>query len=237
MKIEIKNPEQFGNLLNALRNECVDAGIYFKLHKDLRAAIPQYRKVFIQSNTFWSLTIKALLDATLSRLCRAYDQHSKSLSLINLLATIEANMEIFDIDGFKERLRGNPFVESLAEEARRPDVYKLNEDKMLVSDKDPLVGKLVIWRNNIISHKNASNIVNERDITKDHPLTRDEISELITRATRISNSYSYLFQASTTLTQIVGHDDYQYVLKSIKERVCKHEEEITAAIAESRKKK
>ena len=67
-------------------------------------------------------------------------------------------------------------------------------------------------------------------------MTRDEISELSTRATRISNSYSSLFQASTTLTQVIGHDDYQYVLKSIMERVCKHEEEITAAIAESRKK-
>ncbi len=235
MKIEIESPEQFSSLLNALANECVNAEIYFKLHKDLLAAIPEYKEVFNESNTFWSLTVQALFDATLSRLCRAYDQHSQSLSLINLLDTIEANMEIFDTDSFKERLQGNPFVESLAEEARRPGINKLNEDKMLVSDKDPLVKKLVIWRNNIISHKRASNVVNEKDITRDYPFTRGEISELSTRATHISNSYSSLFQASTTVTQIIGHDDYQYVLKSIKERICKQKEEIAAEIAKSRK--
>ena len=144
MKIEIESPEQFSSLLNALVNECVNAEIYFKLHKDLLAAIPEYKEVFNQSNTFWSLTVQALFDATLSRLCRAYDQHSQSLSLINLLDTIEANMEIFDTDSFKERLQGNPFVESLAEEARKPDINKLNEDRMLVNDRDSLVKKLII---------------------------------------------------------------------------------------------
>ncbi|MFC1908071.1 hypothetical protein ACFLWD_00775 [Chloroflexota bacterium] len=89
MKIDIKSPEQFGRLLNALVKECVNAEIYFKLHKDLLTAIPEYKQVFIQSNTFWSLTSHALLDATLSRLCRAYDQHQNSLSLINLIDTID----------------------------------------------------------------------------------------------------------------------------------------------------
>jgi len=91
-----------------------------------------------------------------------------------------------------------------------------------------LVKNLVIWRNNIISHKRASNVVNEKDITKDYPLTIDEVSELVTRATDISNSYSGLFQASTTSTQIVGHDDYLYVLKSIKERIHKQKERLTS---------
>ena len=234
MKIEIENPKQFGSLLNALVNECVSAEIYFKLHKNLLTAIPEYKEVYNESNTFWSLTLRALLDATFSCLCRAYDQYSQSLSLRNLLDTIEANLEIFDTANFKERLRGNPFVESLAQTARRPNTNKLDRDKKLVSNEDPLVKKLVIWRNNIISHKRASNVVNEKDITKDYPLTRTEVSELVTRATDISNSYSGLFQASTTSTQIVGHDDYLYVLKSIKERICKQKEEIASAIARSR---
>ena len=231
MKIAIENSKQFGSLLDALLNECVNAEIYFKLHKDLLAAIPKYKEVFNQSNTFWSLTVRALLDTTLSCLCRAYDQHSQSLSLRNLLDTIEANLEIFDTANFKERLRGNPFVESLAQTARRPNTNKLDKDKKLVSDNDPLVKKLIIWRNSIISHKTASNVVNEKDVAKDYPLTRTEVSKLVTRATKISNIYSSLFQASTTSTRIVGYDDYLYVLKSIKEKIRKQKEEATSAIA------
>jgi hypothetical protein len=235
MNIEVENPEQFGSLLNALVNECVNAEIYYRLHKNLLTAIPEYKEVFNESNTFWSLTVRALLDATLSCLCRAYDQHSKSLSLRNLLVTIEANLEIFDTAHFKNRLRDNPFVESLAQTARKPNTDKLDRDKKLVSDKDPLVKKLVMWRNNIISHKSASNVINDKDITKYYPLTGDEVSKLVTRATNIANSYSSLFQASTTSTQIVGHDDYLYVLKSIKELIRKQKQEIASAIARSQR--
>lgn len=234
MKIEIENPEQFGSLLNALVGECVGGEIYFKLYKNLLNAIPEYKEVFNESNTFWSLTVRALLDATLSCLCRVYDQHSQSLSIKNLLDTIEANLEIFDTANFKERLRGNPFVDSLAQTARKPDTGKLDRDKTLIGNKDHLVNKLVIWRNNIISHRSASNVVNEKDITKDYPLTTDDVSKLVTRATDISNSYSGLFQASTTSTQIVGHDDYLHVLKSIKGMICKQKEEIASEIARSR---
>ena len=235
MKIDLENPEQFGSLLKALVNECVNAGIYFDLHRNLIIARPEYKEVFIESNTFWSLTVRALLDATLSCLCRAYDQHSQSLSLRNLVDTIEANLEIFNTANFKERLQGNPFVESLAKTTRRPNINKLDRDKKLVSNKDPLVKKLVMWRNNIISHKRASNVVNEKNITKDYPLTRNEISELTTRATDISNSYSGLFQASTTLTRIVGQDDYLYVLKATQEKLSRFEKEIAAEISRYQK--
>jgi len=231
MKIKIRSDKQFGTLLNALVSECVRAEIYFKLYNDLRGAIPEYKEVFNQSNTFWSLTSRSLLDATLSSLCRVYDQHSKSLSLTNLLDTIEANLEIFNTDNFKERLRGNPFADSLAQRARRPNEHELAHDKELVSKDDCLVKKLIIWRNNIVSHRTAQNVVNEKDITKDYPLTINEISELLTRATAVSNDYSSLFQASTTSTKIVGDDDYLYVLRTIKESITKQREEFAAQIA------
>ena len=96
-------------------------GLYRNCTRTLLTANPEYKEVFNESNTFWSLKVRALYDATLSCLCRAYDQHSKPLSLKNLIATIEANLEIFDTANFKERLRGNPFVESLTQTVRRPN--------------------------------------------------------------------------------------------------------------------
>ncbi|MFC2072154.1 hypothetical protein ACFLUU_05525 [Chloroflexota bacterium] len=231
MEIKIKSSNQFNGLLNSLAGEIIDGECYFKLHEDLITAIPDYEEVYNQSNTFWSLTTKALLDATLSRLCRVYDQHSNSLSLCNLLDTIEANLEIFDTENFKERLQDNPFVRSLAQTARRPNADTLKQDMQSANDTDPLVKKLVIWRNSILAHKTATVVVKQIDITKNYPISRDDISLLLSRATAILNGYSGLFRASTYLTQIIGHDDYLYILETIKEIIRKYKEGRDSIIA------
>ncbi len=234
MKIGINSTAQFDSLLNAMASEIVNAQCYFKLRMDLRTAIPDYKEVFNQSNTFWSLTLQALWDATLVRLCRAYDTHLRSLSLKNLLDTIMDNLAIFDTKNFKTRLHDNPFVESLAETARKPDPDTLCRDRDSVNSSDPLVKKLLAWRNKIIAHRDASNVVEGVDITMDYPLTIDEIRELLERATKILNTYSRLFRASTYSTQIIGHDDYLYVLRAIKEKVSEHRKEVASQKAKLR---
>ncbi|MFC1846869.1 hypothetical protein ACFLYS_02275 [Chloroflexota bacterium] len=234
MEIEIKSAEQFDSLLNSLSDEIVSAEVYFKLREDLLSSVVEYRDVFIQSNTFWSLISKAFLIATLSYMCRAYDQHSKSLSLINLLETVRVNLSIFKIVNFRERLRDSPFVESFSSEAREPNIEVLDRDISLVKENDPLVNKLIIWRNNIIAHKTAPNIVDEVDVTLNYPLSLDETRKLLTRATSILNKYSSLFRASSYSTQILGHDDYLYILRTLNDSFQKHEEEMKPLIEKTR---
>lgn len=216
MKTNIQSAEQFNSLLDALSGDIIDGEIYFKLYKDLNESIPDYKKVFIESRTFWSLTKKALIDATLLRLCRIYDKHINSLSLSNLLDTIKCNLNLFDIEGFRDRLKDNPFVESLAETARKPDINELNQYIVSVGDQNPLVKKFIIWRNNVIAHKTASNILNNINIAEKYSITYDDISNLLNKATMILNTYSGLFRASTYSTRVVGYDDYIYVLKAVK---------------------
>ena len=43
-----------------------------------------------------------------------YDKDSRSLSLLSLLDTIAINVHYFDEAEFRERLKDNPFVDSLA---------------------------------------------------------------------------------------------------------------------------
>lgn len=234
MQISITSAEEFESLLNALASEIVDAQIYFKLHTDLMAAVPDYAEVFNESNTFWWLTLHALLDTTLFRLCRIYDQHSKSLNLRNLLDTIQASLNIFDIQNFRERLKDNPFVESLSQTARKPSTDTLKQDIRYASPTNPLVRKLVIWRNNIFAHRSATNVVTQRNIADYYPLSKNDVSELLNGATSILNRYSSLFRASSYSTQIVGCDDYLYVLKTIKTRIRQHKEEIASEIARLR---
>jgi AbiU2 len=135
--IGIKNSTEFDSLMKGLARDIVDANVHYRLHKNLNNAIPEYVTELNQSAAFWNQTISAQVDATLLRLCRAYDSHTASLSLPRLLATIEANLHIFDTPKFKERLKDSPFVESLASDCRIPDKIELKADIALVSSADP----------------------------------------------------------------------------------------------------
>ena len=120
MAIRIKSAADFRRLLEELALELVDANIYLRLHNDLKIASGRYQREFRQSRAFWSLTLQAHFDAALFRLCRIFDQHPDGLNLRNFLETIQENIGIFAEKDFPERLKGNPFVDSLAASAQRP---------------------------------------------------------------------------------------------------------------------
>ncbi len=230
MVIQFNTDEEFQRLLASLAQELVDANIHWRLLSDLKNNIEVFSTEYNQSVAFWSLTFQAHLDATIFRLIRIYDGNSASLSLKNLLDTISANLGIFETERFRERLKDNPFVESLAEGTRKPDEQQLNNDIAFVSNSNPAVKKLTIWRNNLFAHKSARNAVNGYNIASDYPLDEKEIEELLTTGMRILNRYSSLFHASTNSTQIIGHDDYKFVLESIRVNLEKKEREVKEQI-------
>jgi hypothetical protein len=226
MRIKISSADEFERLLNALCDETVNACIHFRLYTDLEAARPEYATAFHQSWTFWSLTFQSHWDTTLFRLCKIYDQHSTSLNLRNLLDTIENNIGIFDVENFRERLKGNAFVDSLASGAKRPDIAKLKKDRETVSDSDPHVKALVFWRNNFFAHRSAKHVAERKNLADHYTFDTSAVDSLLKNAMRILNGYSVLFRASSYSTQIVGHDDYRYVLRTITEAVKRHDEDV-----------
>ena len=227
MKIKITNSEEFSRLLDALANETVTACIHFRLYSDLEAARSDYSVEFNESGTFWWLTFQSHWDTTLFRLCKIYEPHPKSLNLLNLLETIKANVSIFDEDNFHERLKGNPFVDSLAAGSKKPDIVQLQKDIEFVSEKtNPLVKALVFWRNNFFAHRSAKHVAANKSLADHYTFDITAVDQLLKEAMRILNKYSILFQASSYSTQIVGHDDYRHVLKSIRNTLKINEEEI-----------
>ena len=219
MVINIKSSEEFERLLDALGSELWNADFHIKLFRGLNSKIEKYERAYNQSPTFWNFTFMAHRDAAIFRLMRIYDNHSASLSLRNLLDTIKDNEQMFDIPQFRERLKGNPFVDSLASDARKPDGVQLNKDMEFVSDADPLVKKLIIWRNNLYAHRSAKNVVKVYKIAADHPLAFAEIEGLVARAYEIFNRYKYLFDASSQSSILLGLDDYEFVLTSLAARL------------------
>jgi len=177
--------------------------------------------------TFWWLTFQSHWDTTLFRLCKIYDQHSQSLNLLNLLDTIKENASIFDEENFRIRLKGNPFVDSLASDSKKPDMIQLQKDIEFVSKKtNPRVEALVFWRNNFFAHRSAKHVMANKNLADHYTFDTTAVDQLLKEAMRILNSYSILFQASSYSTQIVGHDDYLHVLDSIRDTLKRHGDEM-----------
>ena len=79
--------------------------------------------------------------------------------------------------------------------------------------------KLTIYRGNRIAHRSARFLLSSLDKDEKYGLTFDELRTLLERAKIILNRYSYLFAASVYSTTVVGHDDFDYIFKSVQEKV------------------
>jgi hypothetical protein len=239
MKIDVTDSAQFKRLLEALVDELIDAHDHFRLHQDLNAAIPDYQAEFNQSAGFWRFTLSAHMDATLLRLCKAYDLYEgkPSLNLRNFLETIQANLHFFDEPNFRERLKDNAFVDSLTKQPRKPDLVQLHKDLESVSKANPLVNKLTIWRHNYFAHRSRSSALDPRAFTSQNQILFSEIEALIANGLRIVNHYSDLFSAAVHTSLPVK--DYKHILdalrRDLKVRDAELEKQIAAVKAASGK--
>jgi hypothetical protein len=222
--IKINNSEEFGKLLDAFAGEIVYAGWHFKLFKALTNVSTEYYREFAQSPTFWGLTLAAHKDAVLVRLYKIYENNDKSLNLQNFLHTISQNLSLFDIAEFRDRLKDNPFVESLAQDSRKPDMTQLKADISFVCDANPSVKKIKIWRNNLVAHRSPELTIGDLNLAK-HPLMLEEIEDLINNAGSILNRYTKLFNASIQSSMLIGEDDFMATIKSVRNDIARREKE------------
>jgi hypothetical protein len=214
--IKIESAEQMKALVAAVANDVIHARFYYDLLNGLAAEFKQDPELYNQSPAFWGLTSTSLRDATLIRLTRAYDQQKKALSLVNWLETILENLPLFSESAFRERMVGNPFVESLAKSPRIPQADQLKEDIRSVGTEDQLVSRLIRLRHNASVHVSARSVAEGIDPFHKHALRPEEYDELLTRGKTIVNRYSTLFSASTYSDQLVGADDYVFVLRAVR---------------------
>ena len=208
------NEEQFKGLLKALSDDLLNARHHFKLYRSLHEALHDYKKEINQCVAFWGLTLSAHKQTSILSLCRAYDTQNNALGLRQLIQIIQENIDLFDIQQFRERLKHNPYVDSLSQTAREPSKQQLEKDLQFVSDNNPLVKRLKILRNNVVAHTSTSKIIKSKNDL--NPLTWEEIEELIEQGMCIVNSYSSLFEASTYASTLIGEDDYKTVLRHIR---------------------
>lgn len=224
MRIDVSNSSEFERLLDRLGTDIVDAAIFRRLHEELGNSVQEFWREFAQSRTFWSLTLRAHVEAILFRLIRAYDTHPSALSLKAWLETIKENLHLF---GAAE---GANSPDVILRRATPPDLEELDRDLYSVGPEDPLVKKLIALRGNFIAHTNARNIVEELCLEERFTLGWSEIDSLVSRGTTILNRYSVLFKRQSWSTTIVGHDDFRSVLNALRRDLVRRDAELAAEI-------
>jgi hypothetical protein len=219
MSLAVKSSDDFTRLVAGLASDVVDAKIHLTLLTDIWLAQDEYEREFAQSRTFWSLTTRAHGELGIYKLARVYDGHHRGLNLSTWLGTIRDNQHLFNVENFRERLRDNPFVDSLSEKARVPDHDVLDADIGFVSSDDPRVAKLLFVRNNLLAHRSAKLVLQDRDPFKEQGFSFEDCHLLADRAVDILNRYSSLFSALTFSTQPVGQHDFVGMLALIRKGV------------------
>lgn len=223
--IPIENPEEFTRLLTALVNDICDSHDSYRLYRKLTDALKEYETEFNQSPAFWNLAMRGLIDSAVLKLCRVYDQDNRSNHLHGWLLTIQANPVLFEEAQFRERLKHNPAVDSLAKHGTVPNRQDLERDLRLTSAKDPDVSALLGWRGSVVAHSNAKIVTGKTEWTEKNPLTWDLIEELIARAFEIFNRYCVLFNATSYTTMLIGENDYKGLLELVRLGVQKMRED------------
>lgn len=225
--MKIETVEQFDRLFRALALELTYANVHYKLFLDVNSSFNEYKREVNQANAFWGIARDAIRDVAFLGLCRVYDPEPKTNSLPNLLKEIRDNPDFLEI----------VTVESSTEaiNARQPkrlltpiDQDQLIRDIEFVTKLNPAVKRLIAWRSNIFVHRNARNLAEEKPLALENMPRYEDLESLLKDGMKIINRYAGHFRNTEYSTQLVGGDDFRFVLECIRESLAAHEAKIAA---------
>lgn len=193
------------------------------------SAFKEYEREVSQTVVFWSLTEKAIREASLLRLARIYDQDHRAVSLLSVRHTIAHHTEFFDDDSVLKRV-SDAYREAFKPSSHRIDQRQLDDDLKLVSCDDPLVKKVVRWRSNMGAHIAVKPVLRSSAKSKD-PLTRDDVVLLVERALAIFNRYLSAFEAATYSSKVIGEEAHNFLFKMLRLVLQKYDEDIEREMA------
>jgi hypothetical protein len=191
--MNISNDVHFNTLLDRLSDDVLSAPAFLRMDKQIPPLCEEYSNEAAQAEYFWGMVAIAIRETALLRLSRVYDQEPKALSLPKLLITIETNKHLFEDNAVRKRVN-TAFANSIAPCSHLPKADVLKADLALVSADDPLVHKLVMWRNTSGAHVSAKLTI-KNTLSDDEILTQDDAFALGERALCIFNHYRVLFHA------------------------------------------
>jgi hypothetical protein len=202
--IRISGDVDLEKLLTGLSHDVVRAPAFLRLYKALEAKFREHQKEVNLSPFFWSLTRDAIKEAGLVRLARIYDQQKSALSLRTLLLTVRDNPKLFKDDAVKKRVNSD-YAKEMRLGSHAPDPEDIKAHLKLVSHDEPLVKKIVEWRNTLGAHISPQRLLKETEGAV-YPLTLDDAFNLCSRAYDVFNHYTSLFHSVSYARMIIGEE-------------------------------
>ena len=231
--IRIAGDVELEKLLTRLSQDVVRAPAFLRLYEDLDTKFREHEEEVNVSPFFWVLTRDAIKEAGLLRLGRIYDQQKSALSLRTLLLTIRDNPKLFKDEAVKKRV--NPdYAKKMRPGSHSPDLEDIKAHLKLVSHDEPLVKKIVEWRNTLGAHISPQRLLKQSG-GEVYPLTLEDAFSLCSRAYEIFNHYTSLFHSVSYARMIIGEDgSTDIVFKYLRMGRAEHTREIEREISQLR---
>ena len=209
--------EELHLIVNAIAKDATNAKHYFDLFMSLDKAYSQFRDVFNTSNTFWNFSKNALRDSALFSLCRLYDPHKYSASLVKLMKQLLVNPNHLESESFIRRMNAEgkqQFLPSMLERRSVPTREEIQKDLASIVETEPMVEKLLVWRDKYFAHRDLKEVLSGNRILAEYPISFSEIEELVNRGFDLYNKYLGIYKEHFWSSTPIGHDDYMRLLKA-----------------------
>ena len=229
MSNKLKSFQEFNLHLTSLFHELRDANDHFHFVNCLYQAVSDYEREIQHSPAFWGKTIDAHVSATLSHLCRVYDDHSAAVHLLFLLETVRDNPDIFCKTAFKQRLGQIEDSNDLVDYFGDPDKGKVEEyiSFCRTTNPNPLVEKLRAWRHNVVAHLNKRVSTDIESFKQQWPLEQNDIQELINKGHEMLEKCAGWYNAQSLSLNLPSpyNNDYKFVFESMRRNRSKCDEQ------------
>jgi len=207
----------FKRYYNELMRQTINARAHLKLWEQLEDYKSSYLKELNQAPHFFTFTMRAHLDDALMTLSRIVRKQKDAFTIWDFLDFVEKNSEIFSNEAFSKREREKPDYDKDWIKSHAPITQKkIEEDKQKLLSLEYTINNLVIWRDKVIAHIDHKFLITGKIISKEHPLQRQQLEEVIDTIVNILNRYSYAYCSSTDSENIPGEDDVQSIMDFIR---------------------
>jgi len=221
--------EYFQKYYDRLIQETLHARAHLNLWERLEKYKSSHLKELNQAPHFFNFTIKAHLDDALLSLSRILDRHEDSLSIWKFLNFVEQNCDMFSTEAFRQRMMRKPNYNEHWTKSHEPITIKeINEDRQKLEKLEQTVNNLTTWRDKVIAHTDRQFLLTGKIASKEYPLQRQQLQEVIDILFKILNRYSTAFESSSYLEKFVGEDDIRYVMDSISSHIQERKRQLEA---------
>lgn len=231
-----KKEQLFSKYYKGLIWETISARAHLKLNERLEEYKADYLKELNQAPHFFILTIRAHYDDALLTLSRILDRQKNSLSIWKFLNFVEQNREIFSEEVFSQRIKDNPYHESLIESHESITCEEIEEDRGKLGNLEDTITKVKDLRDTILAHNDRRFIIRGRISAKKHDVQREKLYRVIDTLFKILNRYSRAYNSSTFSENILGEDDIGGIMDSIRFHIQERKKQLEELKKQARNK-